>query len=447
MNLPDGPKTSPSVQTIQFLLRPLETLDTWSQQYGDNFRLLGKDLPALVYFSSPEAIQTIFTSEPEYLSSTQKSNIVKLLLGENSLIFLSGDSHQRQKRLLIPPFHGERMREYGQTICTITEQVVSQWTIGNTFNVRSTMKEISLGVILSAVFGLQEGSRYNQLKQLLNSLLEVLDYPLNSILMFFPFLQQDLGPWSPWGNFIRQIQQIDQLIYTEISERRAQKNLSHNGDILSLLLSARDEIGQPMTDIELRDELITLVFAGYETTTAALSWALYWVHYLPEVKEKLLVELKDFSLGFDPNAATKLVYLTAICKETLRMYPIALSAFARTVHKPFEVGGYQLEPGTTVNVSIYLAHHRKAVYPEPKQFRPERFLSRQFSPYEYLPFGGGSRRCIGAELAQLEMKIVLATILSKRQLALLHPYALKPIRRGITMTPPNSLRMVVTGVH
>ena len=445
MNLPDGPKTSPSVQTIQFLLRPLETLDTWSQQHGDTFRLLGRELPALVYFSSPDAIQTIFTSEPEYLSSTQKSDVVKLLLGEHSLIFLSGDSHQRQKRLLMPPFHGERMREYGQTICAITEQVMSQWTRGKIFSVRSTMKEISLSVILSAVFGLRNGHRYEQLKELLTSMLEVLDYPLNSILLFIPFLRQDLGSWSPWGSFTRQLQQIDQLVYAEIFERRAQSDPLRR-DILSLLLSVRDEDGQPMTDTELRDELMTLVFAGYETTTAALSWALYWVHYLPEIQEKLLGELGELSSGSDPSAVDRLPYLTAVCQETLRLYPIALSTFARTVQKPFEVCGYQLQPDTIVNVSIYLAHHREAVYPEPKQFRPERFLARQFSPFEYLPFGGGSRRCIGAALAQFEMKLVLATILSRRQLALISPRPLKPIRRGITMTPPSNLEMVVTKV-
>lgn len=445
MNLPDGPKTSPSVQTIQFLLRPLETLDTWSQQYGDTFRLLGKEIPALVYFSSPDAIQTIFTSEPEYLSSTQKSNVVKLLLGEHSLIFLNGDRHQRQKKLLMQPFHGERMREYGQTICTITEQVISQWTRGTIFSVCSTMKEISLRVILSAVFGLQDGFRYEQLKQLLTSMLEVLDYPLNSILLFIPFLRQDLGSWSPWGNFTRQLQQIDQLVYAEIFERRTQGDPLRT-DILSLLLSVRDEDGQPMTDTQLRDELMTLVFAGYETTTAALSWALYWVHYLPEIQEKLLGELGGFSLSSDPSAVARLPYLTAVCQETLRLYPIALSTFARTVHKPFEVSGFQLEPGTIVNVSIYLAHHRESIYPEPKQFKPERFLIRQFSPYEYLPFGGGSRRCLGAALAQFEMKLVLATILSRMQLRLLSPRPLKPIRRGITMTPPSNLEMVVTKV-
>lgn len=445
MNLPDGPKTSAFLQTLQWLVRPIETLDTWAQQYGDTFRLLGNQLPPLVYFSSPDALQTIFTADPEQIRSTQKSEVIKPLLGEHSIIFLDGDRHRRQRRLLIPPFHGERMREYGQLICTITEQVMSQWTSGS-FVVRRAMKEISLRVILSAVFGFQKGVRYEQLRQLLNSLFDVFDYPLSSILLYNPLFQQDLGPWSPWGRFMRQQQLLDQLVYSEIASRRAQGDLERQ-DILTLLLSARDEAGQPMTDAELRDELLTLVFAGYETTAAALTWALYWVHYLPDVQKKLLHELGSLGDNPDPSAIARLPYLTAVCQETLRLYPIALSAFARVVQKPIEVVGYQLKPGTIINVSIYLAHHREAVYPEPKRFKPERFLGRQFSPYEYLPFGGGNRRCIGAALAQFEMKLVLATVLSRLQLALLNPRPPKPIRRGITMVPPNNLEMVVTRVR
>jgi cytochrome P450 len=446
MNLPDGPKTSPFLQQIQALFCPLKTLDDWAEQYGDTFRLLGNQLPPLIYFSSPQALQTIFTADPDRLSSVQKSEVIKPLLGEHSIIFLDGNRHQRQRRLLIPPFHGDRMREYGQLICAITQEAISQWTPGKLFVVRQVMKDISLRVILTAVFGLQKGPRYEQLRQLLNSLFDIFDYPLSSILLFFPLLQQDLGPWSPWGRFLRQQQQIDQLVYTEIVERRAQGDFWRK-DMLSLLLSATDEAGQPMTDAELRDNLLTLVFAGYETTAAALTWALYWSHYLPEVQEKLLRELGSLSLDSDLNASVRLPYLTAVCQETLRLYPIAISAFARVVQKPFEVIGYQLEPGTIVNVSIYLAHQREVVYPEPKQFKPERFLERQFSPYEYLPFGGGDRCCIGAALAQFEMKLVLATILSRLQLALVNPRPLKPIRRGITMVPPNNLQMVVNGVR
>ncbi len=448
MYLPDGPKTSSLLQSIQFLLRPLETLDTWSQQYGDTFRLLGNELPALVYFSSPDAIQSIFTSNPEDLSSTQKSNTIKLLLGENSIIFLNGERHQRQRRMLMPPFHSERMREYGQLICAIAEQVISQWTPGKLFVVHSVMREISLRVVLSVVFGLQTGDHYNQLRQVLSSLFDVFDYPLSSVLLFFPVFQKDLGPWSPWGHLMHQLQQIDQLVYALITERRMQHDSSRQ-DILTLLLEARDEDGKPMTETELRDSLLTLVFAGYETTAAALSWALYWSHYLPEVQENLLEELNSLTpaTARDKSEIARLPYLTAVCSETLRLYPIALNAFTRVVQQPMEIAGYQLEPKTIVNVSIYLAHQREAVYPDPKRFKPERFLSRQFSPYEYLPFGGGNRRCLGAALAQLEIKLVLATILSRLQLALVTHRPIKPIRRGITMVPPNNLEMVVTGVR
>ncbi len=448
MYLPDGPKTSSLLQSIQFLLRPLETLDTWSQQYGDTFRLLGNELPALVYFSSPDAIQSIFTSNPEDLSSTQKSNTIKLLLGENSIIFLNGEHHQRQRRMLMPPFHSERMREYGQLICAIAEQVISQWTPGKLFVVHSVMREISLRVVLSVVFGLQTGDHYNQLRQVLSSLFDVFDYPLSSVLLFFPVFQKDLGPWSPWGHLMHQLQQIDQLVYALITERRMQHDSSRQ-DILTLLLEARDEAGKPMTETELRDSLLTLVFAGYETTAAALSWALYWSHYLPEVQENLLEELNSLTpaTARDKSEIARLPYLTAVCSETLRLYPIAVNAFTRVVQQPMEIAGYQLEPKTIVNVSIYLAHQREAVYPDPKRFKPERFLSRQFSPYEYLPFGGGNRRCLGAALAQLEIKLVLATILSRLQLALVTHRPIKPIRRGITMVPPNNLEMVVTGVR
>ena len=448
MYLPDGPKTSSLLQSIQFLLRPLETLDTWSQQYGDTFRLLGNELPALVYFSSPDAIQSIFTSNPEDLSSTQKSNTIKLLLGENSIIFLNGEHHQRQRRMLMPPFHSERMREYGQLICAIAEQVISQWTPGKLFVVHSVMREISLRVVLSVVFGLQTGDHYNQLRQVLSSLFDVFDYPLSSVLLFFPVFQKDLGPWSPWGHLMHQLQQIDQLVYALITERRMQHDSSRQ-DILTLLLEARDEAGKPMTETELRDSLLTLVFAGYETTAAALSWALYWSHYLPEVQENLLEDLNSLTpaTARDKSEIARLPYLTAVCSETLRLYPIAVNAFTRVVQQPMEIAGYQLEPKTIVNVSIYLAHQREAVYPDPKRFKPERFLSRQFSPYEYLPFGGGNRRCLGAALAQLEIKLVLATILSRLQLALVTHRPIKPIRRGITMVPPNNLEMVVTGVR
>jgi cytochrome P450 len=305
------------------------------------------------------------------------------------------------------------------------------------------MQEISLQVILNAVFGLHQGQRFDQLRQLLSSLLDVMGSPLSSSLLFFPSLQKDLGAWSPWGRFLRRKQQIDQLLYAEIQQRREQAD-SSGDDILSLLLSARDEAGQPMSDEELRDELLTLLFAGHETTASALSWALYWVDHLPEVHDRLLSELDTLSSDADPTAIARLPYLNAVCQETLRIYPIAINPFPRTLKVPMEMMGYQFEPGTTLLISVYLTHHREDIYPEPKRFKPERFLERQFSPYEYLPFGGGNRLCIGMAFAQYEMKLVLATILSRYDLTLADNRPVKPARRGFTVAPSSSMRMLVT---
>jgi cytochrome P450 len=425
------------------MFRPLEVLEERVQRYGDTFAL-GRDTSTpLVYISNPKAIQQILTTNPEMFEIGRGNGVLQFLLGENSLILLDGQKHQRQRRLLIPPFHGERMRTYGKLICDITEQVISQWKIGEPFKVRSVTQEISLRVILSAVFGLDKGQRFDQLQQLLSSLLDVIGSPLTSSFLFFPSLQKDLGAWSPWGRFLRQKQQVDQLIFDEIQQRREQTS-PPGDDILSLLLSARDEAGQPMTNEELRDELLTLLVAGHETTASALAWALYWVDRLPEVRDRLLSELDTLPADAEPTAISQLPYLNAVSQETLRIYPIAINPFPRTLKAPMELMGYQFEPGTTLLISVYLTHHREDIYPEPKQFKPERFLERQFSPYEYLPFGGGNRLCIGMAFAQYEMKLVLATILSRYDLTLADNRPIKPARRGFTVAPPGTMRMVVT---
>jgi cytochrome P450 len=241
-------------------------------------------------------------------------------------------------------------------------------------------------------------------------------------------------------------QRLNELLVAEIQQRRVEtQNLtSGRDDILSLLLAARDEAGQPMTDEELRDELLTLLFAGHETTASALAWALYWLDRLPEVKEKLLEEIDSLGSHPDPSAIAKLPYLNAVCCETLRIYPIAISPFPRILKVPMEIGGYQFQPGAILIISIYLTHQREDLYPQPKQFKPERFLERQFSPYEYLPFGGSNRRCIGAAFALFEMKLVLANILSNYDLTLASKRPVKPTRRGLTVAPPANLQAIVS---
>lgn len=440
MRLPNGSRTPWILRAIQLTFRPLEYMETYAQRYGDPFTV-GKP-PGAVYFSHPKALQEIFTAAPEVFTIGSGDGILKDLLGADSLLLLNGERHQRQRRLLTPPFHGDRMRAYTQLICDVTKQVTAQWEIGEPFLVRSSMQEITLRVILQAVFGLHEGQRFDQLRQLLSSMLDSMSSPFSSILIFFSSLRRDWGPLSPWGRFLRLKEQIDQLLYAEIRERRERGDLSGT-DIMTLLMSARDEAGQPMTEQELHDELMTLLVAGHETTASALTWALYWIHALPEVQEKLRHELETLGDNADPMEIARLPYLTAVCQETLRIYPIALNVI-RILKSPLEVMGYQFEPGTMLIPCIYLTHQREELYPEPKRFKPERFLERQFSQYEYLPFGGGHRRCIGAAFAQFEMKLVLATILSRFQLTLADSRPVKPVRRGLTLAPPGNLRMVAT---
>jgi cytochrome P450 len=338
------------------------------------------------------------------------------------------------------------MRSYAQVIQDTTAQVRSQWKVGTTFAVRPVMQSISLQVILKAVFGLDGGPRYEPLRQALTQMLDGFSSPFGAMFLFYPFLQQDWGAWSPWGRFLRVRQQVDALLYAEIAERRSQPEVDRT-DILALLMAARDSEGQALSEVELRDELMTLLFAGHETTASALAWALYWIAFLPEVRSQLLAEIEGMQGPPDPMAIARLPYLSAVCQETLRLYPIAFSAFPRVVKQPLEIAGYALEPGTLIMPSIYLAHHRAAVYPEPKQFRPERFLERQFSPYEYFPFGGGDRRCIGAAFALFEMKLVLFELVSHLEMEIVNAKPIRPIRRGLTVAPSDRFRLQVTAAH
>src|SRR6476469_2373791 len=440
----DGPKDNRFVQTVRGILNPLYYLE---RNYKTSVAIFtGKftNFPPQVIISNPQAIQEIFTADSKLFESGTGNQIALPLVGSNSLLLLDGDRHLQQRKLLMPPFHGERMKAYGQIIRNTTEKVINNWTPGNSVIAHSTMQEISLEVILHAVFGLSEGERYQQIQQLIINMFSLFSNPLSATFLFFKSLQQDLGAWSPWGGFLRQRQRLDELLYQEIRDRKTQSE-PLGEDILSLLISARDEAGQPMSDVELRDELMTILFAGHETTATSLSWALYWIHYLPEVREKLLAELNSLGEHPDLNAIARLPYLNAVCQETLRIYPVAMLALNRIVKQPLEIAGYRFEPGTLIVPCVYLTHHREDLYPDSHQFRPERFLERSFTPAEYLPFGGGNRRCIGMAFALYEMKLVLTTLLSQWQLALADNEPIQAVRVGALLRPETGVNLIVQG--
>jgi cytochrome P450 family 110 len=334
------------------------------------------------------------------------------------------------------------MKYYGESICKITQEVTKKWQPEMRISMQEVMPDITLQIILQVVFGISPGERYEQLKKLLSALLDDITTPWYSSLFFFPPLQKDLGEWSPWGNYLKRREYIDKLIYAEIAQRRLENDESRT-DVLSLLLSVRDENGEQMRDDELRDQLVSLLLLGYETTAGVLTWLFYLIHHHKDVKSKLKNELDSLGNSPQPEDIAQLPYLAAVCQETLRLHPIALICTPRMVLEAVEIDGNEYEYGTVLVPCIYLAHRRQQVYSEAKLFLPERFLNQKFSAYEFLPFGGGYRGCIGSAFSLYEMKLVLATILSRFQLTLADSRSVKPVRRGITIVPSGGVPMIV----
>ncbi len=435
---------APSWQLFRWIADPLKFQDECCQQYGDLFTAQLGGLGTYVIIGNPSLIQAIFSQDPKQFDVGRGNQLAEPLLGENSLLLLDGDRHRRERKLLMPPFHGERVTTYAQQICQQAVQVAKSWKIGQPFVMRTAMQEISLEVILQIVFGLSEGERYRQLKPLLADWLNMIDSPLRSSVLFFKFLQVDWGGWTPWGQMQRLQRKVYALLQAEVEERRAQTT-SPGTDVLSLMLAARDEDGQPMTAAELQDELLTILFAGHETTATTLAWAFYRIHQAPDSLSKLRQELDGLGPDPDPLAIAQLPYLSALCQEILRMYPVIPLLFPRIAKVPVTLAGHTFPAGTTLMPSIYLVHYREDLYPQPQEFRPERFLNHTYSPAEYLPFGGGNRRCLGYTLALLELKLVLATVVAQCELELVDTKPIKAQRRGFTLAPAGGVKMVLRG--
>jgi cytochrome P450 len=448
MQMLPQPKGISIIQVLNWIFRPMPYMVECAKNYGDVFALkLQGNLPPMLFVHSPEAMQQVLSNDQKELEAPGDLNsIFQYLLGKNSVISLSGKAHQRQRQLIMPPFHGERMRTYAELIENTTTKVFNQQPKNQSFNIRNITQDITLQVMMEAVFGIYEGERAEKLKHLLCAILEQGSTPWRVIFLYFPKLKETFGISEIWKRQMKKQQQADQLIYQEIQERRENFDPDRT-DILNLLMSAQDENGQPMNDGELRDELMTLLVAGHETTATAISWAFYWIHKLPEVKEKLLAELDSLGENYDSNTVFKLPYLTAVCNETLRICPVGMLTFPRRVKTPISLCGYQLEPGTIVMGSIYLAHHREDTYPEHEKFQPERFLQRQFSPYEFLPFGGGARRCIGSAFAQMEMKLILAKVLKTWSMKLVDTHEIKPQRRGLVTGPSSPINLEIENIR
>ncbi|APR84934.1 cytochrome P450 [Minicystis rosea] len=435
MALPPGPPLPASVQTALYLTKPIEFLEGCHRRYGDlvtiETLLFGREVAVV----DPEHVKQVFTSDPSDARAGEANAFLEPLVGARSVLLLDGQAHLRERRRMMPPFHGERMTAYARVMREITEQVVDTFPTDRPFALHPYMQRITLDIILRTVFGVEQGADLDALRA---SLIRLLDRQASTIgaLSTIPMFRRSLFGLSPWDGFLRDRDRADALIHAQIARRRADR--SPRSDVLSMLLEARDEEGRPMTDAELRDELMTLLAAGHETTAGMLCWAFELILGDGRVAARLRNEARDVG----PEAAARLEYTDATVKEALRLHPV-IPAVGRRLHAPMTLGKYVIPAGMLVVPSVYLTHRLASLYPEPTAFRPERFLDKKPDPYAWYPFGGGVRRCLGMAFALYEMKIVIATILSRVRLRKAHPAPERTVIRAISFVPERGAEVVL----
>jgi cytochrome P450 family 135 len=430
--LPPGPRLPPALVTLVWSVAPTWVMDRCARRYGEAFTItFAPSGRKLVLLSDPQAVKAVFTAPPEVAPSAAGDSPIAPVMGPSSVITLTGPEHMRQRKLLLPPFHGERMREYEDVIVQATRRSMRDWPVGEPMRLDARTRAITLEVILRAVFGVEAG-RMERLRSAISGLLTPAQLP--QLLLFA--LRRPTGE-RPTGKIGRALDHLDAVIYEELARRREQADLAERTDILSLLMLARDEDGEAMTDAELRDELVTLLLAGHETTATAVAWAIERLVRHPDKLARLVAEI---------DAGESEEYMQAVVSETLRVRPV-VPLVVRSLQEPLAVGDLVLPAGTRVAPSIHLTNRNPRVYEAPAEFRPERFLGNTPETFSWIPFGGGIRRCIGASFATLEMKLILRTALSELRPELpggwrRHRRGERNRRRAITLVPSAGARVV-----
>jgi cytochrome P450 len=426
-----GPRLPRPLQSWLGVVRPVESRLALHKRYGTVFRTNDAIAGQVFHVADRELIEQMFKWKPVEYNVGEPRQMMEPVTGPSSILLLDAERHMRMRKLMLPPFHGEAIAHYAELIEQITNREIDNWRLRDTIRTRTVAQTITMEVIIQAVFGITDHDRIAELKRLLPRLSSI-----NPILAV-ELVRKDLGPRSPWGRFIRVRDRVDEMLYEEIERRRSKLDSDARDDILTLLLSARDEDGNPLTDRELRDELITILLAGHETTATSIGWAFERLLRTPRALERLTAEVKAGESGD---------YIEAVIKETLRVRPVVTEVFRAPTQRT-ELGGYLFEPGTQLAASILLVQYDPALYPpDPHTFRPERFLDGAPESYTWVPFGGGVRRCIGAAFAQLEMRIVISTILARSQLQAPRAKAEKARFRGVTVLPSRGGEAIVESV-
>jgi cytochrome P450 family 135 len=425
--LPPGRRVPGLVHAWRFTRDPLGYIRAYHRRYGPVACTRFPGIGLAVIVADPDLVKQVFGADPAVARAGEaNATVLEPTVGVNSVLTLDERAHMRQRKLLLPPFHGANVSRWGEEIRAIAERDMEQWPVGVPFPLRARTQQITLEVILRAVFGVRDEARFRRAQVLIDRF-ACRAHPIS----LFRFARHDLGPWSPWARFKRARAELDAFLYEEIALRRAEPDLAERDDVLSLLLGARDEDGQPMSDAELRDELVTVIGAGHETTATALAWAFERLLRTKPVMERLQGSLAE---GDE--------YLDATIKETLRIRPV-ISEAARRLSREIELGGYRIPAGAMVMPAIVATHFREDIYPEPDEFRPERFLEAAPESFAWIPFGGGVRRCIGASFAQFEMRIIIRAILERAQLRAADPAPERPRVRNITLAPERGCEVVL----
>ena len=444
--LPPGPRIPRVLQMLKWIKWPIPFMHACAASYGDVFTMRLYGAPPFVLFSHPAAIRDIFTGDPETLLAGRGNEVLRPVFGSNSILLLDGARHRRERKLLMPPFHGGRMRLYGDIMRETVDRSIDGWPVEQVFPIHKYMQQITLDIILRTVFGVEEGDRLSRLRVLLVEFLRLIG---SSPVLLVRKLQVNLGPLTAWRRMGQLGDDINRLLYDEIARCRKEAPESRT-DIMAMLVAARDEDGQPMSDEEIRDELVTMLVAGHETTATSLSWVVYRLLQNPEVLAKARAELAAVvgngsgSDGLTAEQIAELRYLDAVIKETARLNPI-IPTVARYLEAPARIGGRELPAGCVASPCVYLTHRRPDVWSEPEAFRPDRFLDTRVDPYTFFPFGGGLRHCLGATFATYEMKIVLARMLSRVVLKPAPNHTVRVVRRSITFAPSGGLPVIRVG--
>jgi len=424
-SLPPGPRLPRFAQTLGFILSPARYLQWARRRYGDVVTMSTLFDSRFVMVFEPEIVKQVFKGPPEQLRAGEANALLGPILGERSVLLLDGAEHLRHRRLMLPSFHGQRMKAYESIMRDTTDREIDAWPVGEPFELMPSMQALTLDVIMRAVFGVAEGQRYTDLRAALRDMLAPISRPVG-VLVLTTSLSRFRG-----GDTVRQFEErrarVDALIFDEIARRREVPDLEEREDVFSTLILARDEDGEPMTDQEIRDELVTLLVAGHETTATALAWTFDLLLH----DDRVLGKLRSALEAEDDDG-----YLDAVAKESLRARPVIPGIGRKVRGEPFELAGYTIPPGVEINPSIAMVHARADRYPHPREFRPERFLEE--SPpdtYTWIPFGGGVRRCLGASFAMFEMGVVIRRVLERAALAAVEAEPDAVERRGITLVP------------